>query len=486
VRALLQGGAYPNFRGVDGVSPLGIAVARGHREVVHALLAADVDPNGPAVKDQPALLVAVAHHQTTLAVDLIEAGAALEYCDPSVGSALMLAIAKGDRRSANELARAGVPSALRNEGGARPLHIAAFVGDEETARMLLAHGADVHEPTMQGGTPLRAAAAKGHAEVVRLLLDAGADPAPIDAFDKRPLDYAKEGGHERVVQLLASAKRTPSVRRERADESPLSLMLPPRRDATLKAAIEARQQQLTITRAASSSLEAPSAIAAVRSFAGPSFHVQFPVEDEPDPRLPVRPVDLVLWTYERSGKLTIEAAPAVPKPPASVIELAASVAEVPYLLSTWSRAAAKAARRLPQERLREAMAVMVHPPPGPAYLEPWVWTFRVQVAAALVASFVGDEPWAESPRRSALEAVLDGPADWTNTAAVIALLDVGRRDEVARPAVADALVRTARRPMNPAVYQHAIRPAARALLELPDVSPDVVQEMRKTAARDQD
>lgn len=91
---------------------------------------------------------------------------------------------------------------------------------------------------------------------------------------------------------------------------------------------------------------------------------------------------------------------------------------------------------------------------------------------------LGDEPWAESRRRKALEDVLDGPADWTNTAAVIAILDVGRRDERARPSVLNALLRCARRAVAPAAYQHAIRPAALAVLELPGVGQDVLKEMK--------
>jgi hypothetical protein len=121
---------------------------------------------------------------------------------------------------------------------------------------------------------------------------------------------------------------------------------------------------------------------------------------------------------------------------------------------------------------------MVYPPPAPEDVEPWDWYLRVQVAAALIASHLGDEPWAESPRRILLEAVLDGPVDWTSTAAVIALLDVARRDEAARPLIVTALLRTARRSMNPAAYQHAIRPAGLALLELEGVPADVLRELK--------
>src|SRR5262249_22510990 len=104
-----------------------------------------------------------------------------------------------------------------------------------------------------------------------------------------------------------------------------------------------------------------------------------------------------------------------------------------YLLSSWSRAAARAAKSLRPENLPEVIAAMVHPALGPSYLRAWDWYFRVEVAAALIAAHLGSEPWADSPRRRALEDVLDGPIDWATTAAVIALLDVALRDEAARP-----------------------------------------------------
>jgi hypothetical protein len=187
---------------------------------------------------------------------------------------------------------------------------------------------------------------------------------------------------------------------------------------------------------------------------------------------------MVLWTYEQSGKLTNEAVPAVPRPPDDVLRHIRLVAEYPYVLSVWSKASSAVARNLRAEDLPRVLAVMVHPPPPPAYVEPWDWYLRVQVAAALVASHLGGGAWAEAPRRKALEDIMDGPGDWTNTAAIIALLDVARRDELARPAILQALLRTARRPANPPAYQHAIKPAALAVLEIPNVGADVSNEMK--------
>src|SRR5262245_51631443 len=58
VRGLLHDGVDAGFRNDEWVSPLGVAVGKGHAGVVRALLDVGVDPNAPAVQDQPALFVA--------------------------------------------------------------------------------------------------------------------------------------------------------------------------------------------------------------------------------------------------------------------------------------------------------------------------------------------------------------------------------------------------------------------------------------------
>lgn len=478
VGSLLQGGADPALRNAERISPLGAAIANGHGEVVHVLIAAGVDPNAPTIEDQPALLVAASYLRTSIAADLIKSGAAVDFSHPTIGTALAVAIVKGDRETAELLLRAGVPIELRNAGGARALHVAALMGNKELTELLIAKGAGIHCPNFQGGTPLRSAAANGHTEIVQLLLAAGADPSPLDHFEKRPVDYAREAGHTEVTRILENAKSPSAGRQDCPTENSLALMLPARQDATLQTVIQAREQGMELLNAAASSLEAPSMIASVRSVLGPSFKVACSVDGESDPRLPIRPVDFVLWTYGASNKLTNDAKPAVPQPPQSVADEVALVAEYPYLLSSWSSAAAKAAHKLRPEHMEQVLAVMVHPPSAPKYIEPWDWYFRVEVAAALIASHLGGEPWATARRRMDLEDVLDGPADWTSTAAVIALLDVARRDDAARPLVVNALLRTARRPENSPAYQHAIRPAALAILELPGVAPEVLKEMK--------
>lgn len=489
VATLLQQGADPTVRDSEWATPLGVAIVNGHEDVVRALIAAGVDPNAPARGDDPALFLAAAYSQPAVLQSLIDARAALDYSNSKIGSPLSIAVLNNNRETAEALLSAGASIDLLGPGGVRPLHYAAYVGNVALTKWLVSKGSDVRLPNFQGGTPLRSAAEQGHAEIVAFLLEAGASASSLDAFDKHPIDYAREAGHDHVVDLLEADK---SLAAQMSEPWPttasLVSTLPARSDASLQVVRHSIDKGYgTAGETATSSIEAPSVIALLQSIA-PNHKILGALNDSPDPRLPAHAVDFMLWSYEESGELTERAHKAVGRPSATFVDLVARVAEYPYQLDVWSRAAATTAEQLAPSDLTNILAVAVFPPDGPRYIEPWDWYFRVQVAAALIASHLVESPWVDSPGRHALEAVLSGPADWTNTAAIIALFDVARRDKVARPLVLKTLLRTARRPITPPVYQHAIMPAAFAILELGDISPEVSDEMtsliKVTSTRD--
>jgi hypothetical protein len=473
----------PHLRDEEWRSPLGLAIVSGRLDEVERLLRLGADPNAPAQQDLAPLMLAVAHRRIELIPLLLRAGAVLDQCDPRLGSALSMATVNSDHQAARVLVDAGISTELRNAEGARALHLAAYLGCSAVVELVLARGSPVDCPTIQGGTPLRAAAAQGHLGLVRLLLSSGADPGVVDAFEKRPIDYAREGGHSEVVALLEGAKEPASPPCECPITDSLAVLLPPRQDATLHGVIHGIESGDAVTRSGASALEAPSLTSAIRAEIGASFEISFPTGGEADPRFAVRPVKLLLWRYGQDGRAPHEAEPAVPRPKAELLLEISRVATYPYSLATWSKAAATAAaQKLASFSPEDVLSAMVHPPPAPPYLRAWDWAFRFQVAAGLVASHMGREPWKGSSRQRAIEDVLDGPADWSNSAAVIALLDVGRRDLDARRSVQEALLRCVRRPLNPPAYQHAIRPASLALLELPGVDEGVRRVMRELVA----
>lgn len=465
VRALIEH-CDLSLRSGDWVSPLGAAIAKGHHEVVDLLLDAGVDVNAAVAEDRPPLFFAALAGQPVIAADLIQRGAEITYADPVGGTSLSVALARGDRATAEVLLEAGIPVEISNGGGARALHIAAMVGDVEMTERLLERGASPHCPNFQGGTPLRSAASMGHTSIVRHLLSLGVDPAPLDSFDKYPRDYAEEAGHADVSELLAAALPVESHSGDCPLAAPFAYCLPPRMDATVGAVREALQKGYVLSQASASSLEAPSMVVSIRAAVGDSITFAFPVGGDPDPRLPIRPVDLSLWSYEDEGELTNEARPGLPKPSSELSSVVAGLAEYPYNLAVWTKRAAHLVEDLSSEDLHGVLSVMVHPPLAPDYLETWDWIFRIQVASALIASHLDCETWTGSAAQHALEDIIDGPADWAAGATIVALYDRACRDPDARASVIDKLLRTARREVTPPNFQHAIVPAAEALLQL--------------------
>ncbi len=134
----------------------------------------------------------------------------------------------------------------------------------------------------------------------------------------------------------------------------------------------------------------------------------------PDPRADKAQVPFHLWAYE--GTTPRRAYPAAdPRAQTAIGELAATL----FRVETWDPAARALAQQMGPEWLHALLSVMTDPPTPPdGAFDAFTWTYRCQVAAALVISHLG--PWQNGPGRSALNAVLYGPSDWVTDAAVIA------------------------------------------------------------------
>lgn len=442
------------------LSPLGAAIEAGDTERVRGLLSSGTDPNAAARDDMPALHTAVGRGATGLVRPLLDAGAHSNHVVPQIGSALGLAAARGDAATARALVDAGIDHDLVMEGGAHALHLAALGGHIEIVKLLLDRGFEVDRPNHAGGTALRSAADAGHGSVVGVLLASGARTDVRDRYGKRPTDYASAKGHDAIVRMLAKATRGESEPpRAPLEHVPFAQMLPRRSDATINIARQMLAQGLRGVQTAASSLEAPSCAVCLREPFGPSFEIGVGHLDTPDPREPIRDVRFRLWRYERTRPERIDDDD---DPDAEDRVLALAI--VPYSETVWWERAA--GEREDEETLRGLCGAMTDPGPRPRYLDVWDWWFRTQVAAAFRIARAEGAAWVGSLRREALLDLADGPADWSNTAAILALGAVARHDESAVADVRSELLRIARRPLTSPAYQHAISPAACALLDL--------------------
>ena len=152
----------------------------------------------------------------------------------------------------------------------------------------------------------------------------------------------------------------------------------------------------------------------------------------PDPRKPAAPVKYLLWKFNGT-----EPSPALPAPPADVVQKIAALASAPFNNDANWAAASRMAEAFGPARVGEVLATMVHPPPVPPGRTALSWLPRVQHAAAQVAAQV-DAGWEGSARREALLSVLHGPSDWATSAAIRALARLGVENEAFAPDIDEA------------------------------------------------
>jgi tetratricopeptide (TPR) repeat protein len=292
--------------------------------------------------------------------------------------------------------------------------------------------------------------------------------------------------------LIAFAAEHPDNERARSlleELEPYVLSLPRRPESLVNMAAQVAELEpgAGIESLALSSLEAPSAVAAFRSAlldakveGGCAISIgEIP---EPDPREPLRPVSVQLWSYGlgpvgggKAEHRSTEARPAVAAPPAEVAAALAALAREPYRLERWwEQAGALGAAQA--SRAEAVLACMVHPPPHPDELTPWDWMFRVQVAAALViARLPGAWP---GQRRELLFSLALGPTDWTSTAALIALTELAVREPEARGDIKTLVADLLGVPSSPIRFMCIESPLAHLLPRIPDLPPAVLAQAR--------
>lgn len=269
------------------------------------------------------------------------------------------------------------------------------------------------------------------------------------------------------------------ARRLAADELAFEVDLPPREEAILGFA----HLGGLIPSVALSSLEAPSAVASFERARGP-LRLTVSEIPHPDPRLPEGTPPFVLWTYEETGlwarlrrRLGVRARPAVDPPSADLARGVAELAAQPYAPDDWWDGAAALATLAGTERARELAAVMVHPPetrePWPA----WDWRFRCQVAAALAIARL-DDAW-PGIRAETLFAILDGPIDWTCSAAMAALTELSNRDPSLRRALQERIADAILRSDTPIGGSCLVRPGVALSLRMRDLPPELATQLRR-------
>lgn len=173
VTVLLQAGASPNVKDMDGVSsPMHEAAQNNDTFTLVQLIHKGGQVNLSGIHGTPAQFAVDANATKTLAVLLTHGAAAMKFDDD----------------------------------GHTLLHRAARRGRAESLDLLLTKDLDIDARNRDGQTPLMVAVQEGKVDCVRLLLDRGADYHAIDDLRDRAIDMIEGNGGNSPAVVEAMEK----------------------------------------------------------------------------------------------------------------------------------------------------------------------------------------------------------------------------------------------------------------------------------------
>jgi uncharacterized protein len=204
INAFIAGKFDPNVQDAnDGRTALINAAARGHLEVVNALLAGGADVNIKDKSGRTALFHALEARYDEVS-DALVAQPKLDLNARGLNgvTALMTYVWRERPDIVKQLLDRGADANLKDNDGDTALHGAAQLSNVEPLRLLLTKGAKPNERNKVGGTPLMWAAVHGNDEAVKELLKAGADPNLKDEDGVTAHAWAVRNNRTSTAQLL--------------------------------------------------------------------------------------------------------------------------------------------------------------------------------------------------------------------------------------------------------------------------------------------
>jgi ankyrin repeat protein len=238
VGLLLEKGANVEIPATgSGTSPLGLAAAFGHADLVELLLAHQADPEHKNLAGETALIEAAGAGYTKVITVLISHRAAINVADAKGLTALDHAEAERHEETAKFLRERGAIGAttmkdllaaartgdlptvqrllklmpdrinLADENQNTLLMLAAQQKRDALVAFLLENKADLKPVNREGLDALHLAASRGNAPVVNLLLAAGADPKARGAHGQTAVMRAADARAPDAFRLLFNANR---------------------------------------------------------------------------------------------------------------------------------------------------------------------------------------------------------------------------------------------------------------------------------------
>ncbi len=199
--AIVAGGNTGYTFPLDGVTPLGNALAAENLPMVFLLLDQGADVNQGKVGGLSPMFEVV--DDPTLFQLFVEHGGHIEVTDHGGRTLLWYASALGDLQVARELISMGNPLNQSSHTGISPLMAAVMESHWDVAGELIRRGANIDARDREGRTALLMSVNRGSVHAVDMLVQLGAD-IHLVTFDreKSALHIAAEAGHQDIAKIL--------------------------------------------------------------------------------------------------------------------------------------------------------------------------------------------------------------------------------------------------------------------------------------------
>ena len=201
---LLAKGANPSaYSSTMGVSPIHLAVANGHLNIVEKLLDLKVDINVKNKAGGSPLELSIMSGNIAIFNLLMKSNVDIEQKNSNGISALYTAIGFGRLSMAQDLISAGSNVNTIDNNGDTPLITSVFNQDLRMVNLLIEASADLNHQNNFGDTALHWAASKKNPEILKLLIDSGARTSIRNSSGKTARDLL--GGSHSLISLFPTS-----------------------------------------------------------------------------------------------------------------------------------------------------------------------------------------------------------------------------------------------------------------------------------------
>ncbi|XP_044738962.1 uncharacterized protein LOC123300452 [Chrysoperla carnea] len=195
---------YINEKDAKGCTPLHLACAQNHTQVVKYLINLGADVNCQDQNLSTALHWAVYNNNIELVKVLIERNADVQIQDSNGIQPIHLAALKGHIEIINILTPMGKSDEITDKQGITPLHLASHCGHNDVIRALLETGYfNVNATDKNAIRPLHLAIGSNHDTTAKLLLEKGALSSCFDSYGRSPMHWAAVNGNLEAIKSLS-------------------------------------------------------------------------------------------------------------------------------------------------------------------------------------------------------------------------------------------------------------------------------------------